>query len=108
MAKKSSIEKNKHREKLVKQYAARRKRLKAAAEDQSAHRRGAFRGALEARRIAAQFVGGAHPQSLRGLRPSARLYRQDEDVAYRGPGSGLAGPDPWSCEVELVRRAACQ
>jgi small subunit ribosomal protein S14 len=35
MAKKSSIEKNKHREKLVKQYAARRKRLKALAEDQN-------------------------------------------------------------------------
>lgn len=35
MAKKSSIEKNKHREKLVKQYAARRKRLKTLAEDQS-------------------------------------------------------------------------
>jgi small subunit ribosomal protein S14 len=34
MAKKSSIEKNKHREKLVKQYAARRKRLKALADDQ--------------------------------------------------------------------------
>jgi small subunit ribosomal protein S14 len=35
MAKKSSIEKNKHREKLVKQYAARRKQLKAVADDQS-------------------------------------------------------------------------
>ncbi|MEW6436438.1 MAG: 30S ribosomal protein S14 [Pseudomonadota bacterium] len=35
MAKKSSVEKNKHREKLVKQYAARRKRLKALAEDQN-------------------------------------------------------------------------
>jgi small subunit ribosomal protein S14 len=35
MAKKSSIEKNKHREKLVKQYAARRKRLKAVADDQN-------------------------------------------------------------------------
>ena len=36
MAKKSSIEKNNHRIKLVKQYAARRKRLKAAAEDANA------------------------------------------------------------------------
>jgi len=35
MAKKSSVEKNKNREKLVKQYAARRKRLKAQADDQS-------------------------------------------------------------------------
>jgi small subunit ribosomal protein S14 len=35
MAKKSSIEKNKHRTKLVKQYAAKRKRLKALAEDEN-------------------------------------------------------------------------
>ncbi len=35
MAKKSSIEKNKHRMKLVKQYAARRKKLKALAEDKA-------------------------------------------------------------------------
>jgi small subunit ribosomal protein S14 len=35
MAKKSSVEKNNHRIKLVKQYAARRKRLKAIANDQA-------------------------------------------------------------------------
>jgi small subunit ribosomal protein S14 len=35
MAKKSSIEKNKHRIKLVKQYDARRHRLKTIANDQT-------------------------------------------------------------------------
>ena len=35
MAKKSSIEKNKHREALVKQYAGRRTRLKAMAKDEA-------------------------------------------------------------------------
>ena len=35
MAKKSSIEKNKKRERLAKQYAAKRQRLKAIAEDDS-------------------------------------------------------------------------
>jgi small subunit ribosomal protein S14 len=35
MAKKSSIEKNKHRVRLVKQYASRRRRLKAIANDES-------------------------------------------------------------------------
>lgn len=35
MAKKSSIEKNERRRRLVKQYAARRNRLKAVAEDES-------------------------------------------------------------------------
>lgn len=35
MAKKSSIEKNKHRSRLIKQYMARRQRLKAIANDQT-------------------------------------------------------------------------
>jgi small subunit ribosomal protein S14 len=35
MAKKSMVEKNKHRAQLVKQYAARRKKLKALAEDRT-------------------------------------------------------------------------
>ncbi|MCI0465784.1 MAG: 30S ribosomal protein S14 [Beijerinckiaceae bacterium] len=35
MAKKSSIEKNKHRVKLVKQYAGRRRRLKSIANDET-------------------------------------------------------------------------
>jgi small subunit ribosomal protein S14 len=35
MAKKSSIEKNKHRIQLVKQYAARRRKLKAVANDEA-------------------------------------------------------------------------
>lgn len=35
MAKKSSVERNKKRERLVKRYAAKRARLKAVAEDQS-------------------------------------------------------------------------
>ena len=35
MAKKSSIEKNKHRVRLVKQYASRRRRLKAMANDET-------------------------------------------------------------------------
>jgi small subunit ribosomal protein S14 len=35
MAKKSSVEKNKHRSKLVKQFAGRRRRLKAIADDTS-------------------------------------------------------------------------
>jgi small subunit ribosomal protein S14 len=35
MAKKSSIEKNKHRLRLVKQYAGRRRRLKAIADDET-------------------------------------------------------------------------
>ena len=47
MAKKSSIEKNKHREKLVKQYAARRKKLKALAEDENLNAEDRFAARLK-------------------------------------------------------------
>jgi len=47
MAKKSSIEKNKHRMKLVKQYAARRKKLKGIAEDQAASAEDRFAARLK-------------------------------------------------------------
>ncbi len=47
MAKKSSIEKNKHRAKLVMQYAARRKKLKAAAEDRAASAEDRFAARLK-------------------------------------------------------------
>jgi small subunit ribosomal protein S14 len=47
MAKKSSIEKNKRRLKLVKQYAARRTRLKAIANDESLNFEERFEARLE-------------------------------------------------------------
>ncbi|MGH6817710.1 MAG: 30S ribosomal protein S14 [Methylovirgula sp.] len=47
MAKKSSIEKNKHRAKLVKQYAARRKKLKALAADKAVNTEDRFAARLK-------------------------------------------------------------
>jgi small subunit ribosomal protein S14 len=47
MAKKSSIEKNKHRIKLVKQYASRRRRLKAIANDESLNMQERFAARLK-------------------------------------------------------------
>ncbi len=47
MAKKSSIEKNKHRARLVKQYAARRKKLKALAGDRAASAEDRFAARLK-------------------------------------------------------------
>jgi small subunit ribosomal protein S14 len=47
MAKKSSIEKNKHRGQLVKQYAARRKKLKALAGDKTASTEDRFAARLK-------------------------------------------------------------
>jgi small subunit ribosomal protein S14 len=47
MAKKSSVEKNKHRVKLVKQYAGRRKKLKALADDKTASTEDRFAARLK-------------------------------------------------------------
>ena len=47
MAKKSSIEKNKHRQELVKKFAAKRAALKVVAKDQSATMEARFRAQLE-------------------------------------------------------------
>ncbi len=47
MAKKSSIEKNKHRIKLVKHYASRRRRLKAIANDESLNMQERFAARLK-------------------------------------------------------------
>jgi hypothetical protein len=65
MAKKSAVENNKRKMRLVKQYLNRRNKLHPAC------------------RSAAQFVCGAHPQSLRRDRPPARQLSQDENVAHR-------------------------
>ena len=47
MAKKSSIEKNKHRQELVKKFAAKRAALKVVTKDQSATTEARFRAQLE-------------------------------------------------------------
>ena len=72
MAKTSSIEKNKRRRKLAKQYAGPPRAAEGdrAGQDQADGR--ALRGDAQAGRAAAQLVGDAHPQSLRDDRPSAR------------------------------------
>ena len=67
---------------------------------------GALRRALEACRVAAQFVGDAHPQSLRDDRPAARLLPQASSVAASRCATRLQGPDPGPRQVELVRRIA--
>ena len=68
MAKTSSIEKNNRRRKMTKKFAAKRARLKAIAYDKAAAAGRAVRGPAQARAAAAQFVGDAHSQPLRGDR----------------------------------------
>ena len=105
MAKKSSIEKNKRRGKLVKQY-----RRQARAPSRRRQRRAtsagrALRGAPEAGGAAAQLLADPHPQPLRGHGPPARLLPQAQDVPDRAARARLAGRDPGPRQVELVRRA---
>ena len=90
MAKTSSIEKNKRAPKLVKQYAGKRARFKAIANDESLDDGGALRGAPQAGRAAAQLGADPRPQPLRAHRPPARLLSQVEDVAYRAARTRLA------------------
>ena len=66
MAKKSSIEKNKRRRRMAKQFAGRRARLKAIARDKDQADGGALRRHAEACRAAAQFV--ARPASATAAR----------------------------------------
>ena len=81
MAKKSSIEKNNRRRKMAKQYAGKRARLKAIAQNKSAAMEERFEAQLKLAAAAAQFGAHAHPQPLRGDGPSACLLPQDQDVA---------------------------
>ena len=105
MAKKSAIENNKRRMRLVKQYAGRRKRLKDIANNETLSMEERFEARLRLAELPRNSAPRAHPQPLRSVGPPARLHPQDADVAYRAPGTRLEGPDPRSRQVELVREA---
>lgn len=96
MAKKSAIEKNKRRERLVKQYAAKRERLKALANDKNAAPEEAFAARLKL----AQLPRNASPTRVHNRceltgRPKA-FYRRFKlsrialrDLASRGQIPGM-------------------
>ena len=103
MAKKSSIEKNKHRMKLVKQFSGRRSRLKTIADDMSLSMEERF----DARLKLAELPRNSSPVRIRNrceVTGRPRGYSsQDEDVAYRAAGTGVERPHSRPREVELVR-----
>ena len=105
MAKTSSVEKNNRRRKLTAQYAAKRKRLKAIADDLK-------RPAEE--RFAARLKLAEMPRNGSAVRirnrcevtGRARGYLpQAQDVPQPAPRTGLSGPHPGHGQVELVRGA---
>ena len=81
MAKKSSIEKNNHRRELVKQYAAKRARLKGIADDSNLPMEERFEARLKLSELPPQLGCGADPQSLRSQWAGPFRLSQDEDVA---------------------------
>ena len=103
MAKTSSVEKNNRRRRLAAQYAAKRKRLKAIADDLKQPGGRALCGAHQACRDAAQLLADAHPQPLRAHGPRARLLPQAQGVPQQASRTGQPGPDPRHDQVELVR-----
>ena len=83
MAKKSSINKGKNRDKLVKKFAAKRAALKKIIMKRDL----AFDERLQAQialvETAAQRLGGAPPQPLRADRPRARHVPQIQTIAHQ-------------------------
>ena len=81
MAKKSSIEKNKRRRKMAKQFASRRAKLKAIAHDKKLPMEERFAATLKLAELPRNSSAHPHPQSLRADRPSARLLPQASSSA---------------------------
>ena len=103
MAKTSSVEKNNRRRRLVAQYAAKRKRLKAIANDLKQPAEERFAARLKLAEMPRNSSADAHPQPLRADRPRARLLPQAQDVPQPAARAGEPGADPRHGQVELVR-----
>ena len=105
MAKKSAIEKNKHRRELVKKFAGRRERLLAVANDESKSMEERF----DARLKLAELPRNSSATRIRNRcevtgRPRA-YYRKLGMSPHRSARTGFARPDPRSREVELVEES---
>ncbi len=85
MAKKSSVEKNNRRQRMTKNAAEKRAKLKAIISDKNKPMEERFRCDHQARRDAAQFVGDPHSQPLRSQRPSSRGLSQEQDEPHCAP-----------------------
>ena len=104
MAKKSAVEKNNRRRRMVDRFAAKRKALKAVVMDRGRDPEERFEATLKLAELPRNSVQGAHPQPLLADRAAARLLSEIRSLAHRAAGSRLRRPDPGRGEVELVRR----
>ena len=104
MAKKSSVETNNRRRRLVKKFAGKRARLKAIASDQKLSMEERFAAQLKL----AQLPRNSARNRIRNRcevtgRPRG-YYRKLEHVAPCAQRTGQPGPDPRHDQVELVTR----
>ena len=81
MAKKSMIEREKKRQKLVEQYAAKRAALKEIANDESKPMEERFKARLKLAKLPRNSLGHPASQPLPADRASARLLPQAENVS---------------------------
>ena len=104
MAKKSMIEREKKRQKLVEQYAAKRAALKEIANDESKPMEERFKARLKLAKLPRNSSATRlHNRCQLTGRPHA-YYRKLKCQPDRAARSWLGRPDSRSCQVKLVRR----
>ena len=102
MAKTSSVERNKKRERLVKQYASRRNKLKAIVDDRGVSAEERFEAVLRLAELPRHSAPSRVP--LRRDRTLARQLSQVQAVPHSAAGTWLQGPNPRFGQVKLVGR----
>ena len=90
MAKKSSIEKNNRRIKLVKQYAGRRRRLKTIANNETLTMEERFAARLKLAELPRNSAASRIRNRCEVSGRPRGFTAQDEDVAHRAAGIGVA------------------
>ena len=108
MAKKSSIEKNNHRMKLVKQYAGRRRRLKTIANNEALTMEERFAARLKLAELPRNSAAGRIRNRCEVSGRPRGFTGKMRTVTHRAAGIGLEGPDPGPCQVQLVGGGSCQ
>ena len=108
MAKKSMVERELKRQRLVKQYAAKRASLKDIANNQDLPMEERFKARLKLAELPRNSLAHPAAQPLPADRPSACVLPQAETLADHAARPGLVRPDPRHGQVELVRRSRCQ
>ena len=108
MAKKSSIEKNKRRRKLAKQWRAAVATLKAIVMDKTKPMEERFAATLKLAEMPRNSAAIRIRNRCEVTGPAARVLPQAQDEPHRAARARLQGPDSGPREVELVRRRRMQ